>query len=407
MMRRFCLSAALVLATMLATSPVAAADVFTEPTLSRARRAAEDSERVVLVYLFERDNSDSSFMEREAWGHPDVRAWVEAYGVAARVDAFSGHGTSLRSTYRIESLPAVLAFRGSDLARQHQGALDGRQLHAWLEVVRVGDVGMADMVLDAAKPERREGVDIDDRLMKALDAPTAAAAAVELLTLWTETVGTAQQEQRRGPVTQALEARVSADLTARERTITARDSAWSRYRKQSQVADLVDWIALNGVLHEDDRTIDWASTARKEDGVRLAKVLSHPQDPLLPMLAEARAWTTIGNAIGDPIALIDARHATYKATKVTITGAESSADRETHHRLWGAVVTGLLASDREREAKAVAEHAVSLDRKAAPVIVDVCVEAGQPRRWQRSMLDPTRKDQVELAMRLTQALEGL
>lgn len=406
-MRRFLLSA-FVLATVLATSPVAAADVFTAPTLSQARKAAQGDERLVVVYLYANDDADSSFMEREAWNHPDVRQWVDSHGVAARVDAFSGHGATLRGTYQIETLPAVLAFRGDDLARKHQGALDGRQLYAWLEVVRVGDVEMADLILDSAPPSTElNGVDIEGRLMKAFDAKTPAAAAAELLSVWTETIGTDQQEERRQPIAEALKDRVANDVTARERTYAARDASWSRYQKREKVADLVDWLVLNSVLREDHVTMDWLGEARKTDGPRLAAVLSHPQDPLLPMLAESRAWSTVGNIIANPIALIDARQATYQATKITITGAESSADRNAHHRAWGVLVTGLLAANREREARATAEHAISIDRKAAPAIVDVCIEAGQPRRWQRGMLDPTRKDQVDLAMRLNRALQGL
>jgi len=397
-----------VLAVLGVVLPAHAGEIFTATTPSQAREAAGE-DRLSIVFLTDPDDPDATFMEREAWTHPQVAGWVSEHAVATRVGARSFLGARLRTSYRLERLPAILAFQGDSLLRQHQGALDGPALAAWLEVARSGDVALANLVTQAA-PTRAvpQEIDLDARLMAAIDAENPAAAAVALLQVWTETVGTPQQDARRERVLDALAPRVDADPTAHERTVAARDAAWHRYRKGESLPDLLDWMALNRVLEEDTATATWVGeTARSKDRDVLHDVLTHPEDPLLPMLVETGRWPNLGMAIADPVALMDARLATYKKTKITITGAESSVDREAHRRGQAALVAALLAADREREARQAADHLLTLDRKAGPLIVDVALEAREPRRWMRRLLDPSRAEQVELAMRLTQAVQGI
>lgn len=391
------------------TTAVAADDeVFTVSTLSRARdQAGED--RLALVFITDEDDPDASFMERQAWGHPEVRDWVTRHAVAVRATARSGHGTALRTTYGIERIPAVLAFRGETLVRLHEGGLDARQLLAWLEVARSGDVALGDLVLESSAPTPSEAIPLEERLTASLDAETPAQAAVMLLALWDETLDTELQDRRRIRVCEALEHRVAADPTARERVAEAREAAWRRHRKRKSLSDLLDWFALNHLLGEDEATREWMRGAVHAPHGRewVAKVLSHPQDPILPMIVETRSWAVLGASVANPIALVDARWESYRTTRISHTGVESSVERERHLRELGAIVAGLLADGREREARAAADHIVEVDRKAAPTVVEVCLEANQPRRWMRGMLDPTRKDQVSLAMRLTKALQGI
>jgi len=380
--------------------------VFTVRTLSQARTAA-GQERLVLVFLTQSGNDDCDFMEAQAWSHPDVQAWVGEHAVAAKVDTESFHGASLMGRYGVDSVPALLAFRGDTLARRHEGPLDGDKLLAWLEIVRVGDVEAADLLMatDSPAPTSDE-VDVDSVLIEAMNAPNPMAATATLLGAWRQTVGTPQQDPRRQQLLEALEPYL-INQESRELVQRERDAAWSRHRRHKLLPDLVDWVTLNHLLEEDSVTLEWVHEARddKKGRAQVQSVVYHPQDPLLAVLAKRGEWKTLGQVVGDPIDLVDGRMRVHKATRITITGAESQADRALLRNQLAAIVAGLLAEGRDREAKATAEHILDQDNDAGPTVVQVCMGAGQPRRWMRGLLNPHKAEQVQLAMELTQALQ--
>lgn len=400
----------LLLGLLVLGSPALAGDVFTVNTLSQARDAAGDT-RLAVVFIGASDDQDAAFMASQAWTHPDVSAWVDQHAVAARVDARSFHGAKLRTVYGLGNGPAILAFRGDELVRQHEGVLEAKALLAWLKVVGSGDIAAADMVLEASAPPDGEvgAIDVEARLVQALAAENATLAATQLLAVWTETVGTPQQDARRPRVLEALAPRVEADPTARERTVSGRDAAWQRYRKDGALPDLMDWIALNRLLGEDGVTQAWVSETSDSKGGRkdLNALMRHPDDPLLPMFVVTGEWAMLGNVITDPQPILDQNRKTYEETAISITGVESEADQAAHRREQGAVVAGLLAASRDREAREAMDHILTLDKDAGPMVVQTCIDAREPRRWMRKYLDPTKKAQVALAMELTQALQGL
>lgn len=403
------LSLGLGLCLALTSVPVLAGDaeVFTVSTLSQARSKAGD-DRLALVFLTDGTSADCTYMESEAWTHPDVRGWVASHAVAAKVDTRSFHGAKLQGDYGIDTVPALLAFHRGTLARQHEGPLDGDKLLAWLEVVRVGDVQAADLILEAQAPSRTGGgtIDVEARIVDALEAPNPAAAAATLMSAWRETVGTPQQATRRPRLLEALQPYMinegARDVVKRER-----DAALGRFRRQKEQADLIDWMSLNTAVGEDQATLDWVRESRDDKKGReaLRQVLLDPQDPLLDLLAETSQWLTLGRIIGDPIELVGVRQRVLKDTKTTITGALSAADQQAHRKQLSSIIVGLLADGREQEARETSDYIRKADPNYGPVLVRLAIEAKQPRRWMRPLLNPNKADQVKLAMELTQELE--
>lgn len=396
--------------TLVASSAHAGEGVFTVPTLSQARDEA-GTERLALVFLTDGTGDDSVFMENEVWTHPDVRAWVGEHAVAAKVDSKSFHGASLQGNYRIETFPALLAFKDGELARQVEGPLESNKLLAWLEVVRVGDVQAADMVLSAGEdtstaPSSTE-IDVEAHIVKALEAPNPERAISTLLSAWHETVGSPQQAERRPRLCEAMEPYLISD-DARALVLREREAAWARHKRRRTLPDLLDWIALNDLINDhSETTLPWVQEMAKDKKRRewITQVLYSPQDPLGSVLAKRGHWTLYGDNIRDPIELVDLRQKVHRETKITITGAESAADRDNLRRELSGIVVALLSSRRDKEARAASDHIVAEDKEYGPTLVALAIEAKQPRRWMRSLLNPNRAEQVQLAMKLTEELE--
>lgn len=209
------------------------------------------------------------------------------------------------------------------------------------------------------------------------------------------------------PTAEAMRPFVQNSFQAAERVQRARANAWGRYSRDARLGDLVDWLTLNAVLDESQASVRWAREQSDGDCAgTVGAALGHPQDPLLPLLFRQRDFEVIGRCLREPTSIIDARHATYRATRITITGSQRQEDLDEHRTLLGALAAGLLVSRRNREAKRASQHILDLDPKAGPAIVRVALDAGEPRRWHRSMIDIADRNNLELAIELATALKS-
>jgi hypothetical protein len=396
--------------TLSLASPSVADDVFSASTLSRAQDEAGRDGRLVIVYLYSDRNDDCAFMDREAWTHPDVKRWVGANAIAARVDVFSMHGAALKSRYQLDGAPTVLAFHGETLLRQHRGPIDGAALLTWMQVAHSGDAGIADALHSSSDAGGKGGasvIDLDSALLDAMAVKDNDAAAGALLEAWTLTAGGPQQDQRRRRIVEALLPLTQRSFQAAQRVQTARNQAWGRWERQRRLPDLVDWVALNTLLEEDAATLRWAKAVPDADcASTIAPLLAHPDDPLLPLLLRQRALDVVGRCVAAPLDLLDVRHRTYRQTRVTITGSEKQADLDGHRAGLASISAGLLVVGRNREGKLAARHALELDPKAGPTIVRTALDFKEPRRWHRSMLDMADRGQLDLAIDLARALKS-
>ncbi|MCB9683319.1 MAG: hypothetical protein H6733_17775 [Alphaproteobacteria bacterium] len=125
------------------------------------------------------------------------------------------------------------------------------------------------------------------------------------------------------------------DDAIREQVVALRDGLDAA--KDSERAALDDWVALNRILRDDDRTIAWFDTV-KDDPAK--KELTAAQAPnLFYMLAERGKWADAGRLVDDPIAWL-------AIWKQQTGGLETAA--------WG--YAALLAADRAKDAAKLAKE---------------------------------------------------
>ena len=406
---------ALLLALLVCPAAASASDIFSAANPDAAHRQAEDlpGDRIIVVYFVEPGSTDCAWMDNETWGAGRVQQWVRNHAVAVKMDMSQGPGKRLAARHGLYKAPSVIAYKHGHVVKQNQGVMDAQSLLDWLEVVRVGQARAGQILSEHGAPDvGPEGeLDFERRMVVALELQGAGRmdlAGRELAGLWMLSMGTAQQEARRPLVAQAMRPLIEADYDAKHHISLARDASWVRYKKYKSTGDLVDWLTLNQLLGESSVTLRWVTEARQTEEGReaMGKLLDHPQDPLMAMLVREGMWVTIGRSIKDPIQAVESRELEFRRTKVSITGQISESDRTAHRRLMSIIAGSLLAAERERDGRAVAEHILTLDKKAGPSLVKTALEIGEPRRWHRAFLNPGHQDQVQIALELSAALRN-
>lgn len=393
----------LLLALILATSSPALADTpFTASTLSRAQSSAQAEDRLVVVFLFNNSNADCSFMERDTWNHPDVRGWIERFGVAARVDTQSGHGASLKSRFQVSGTPTVLAFRGESLVARHTGLMSAAALVAWLDGARSGQGGTS--TSEESSSESHD-LDFDQITVAALSAGTPEERALALLETWSLTVGGPQQEARRAPLATALVPLIKESFNANERVAIVRNAAWSRWKKHELLPDLIDWIWLNHLLEEEPATLRWLDEVPPPD-CRSAgtAALTHGDNPLLDLLIRRDRWGQIGACLPDPDQVVKAYQSRWRS-KLESGRLMTDQDLKAHRTRLAGLAAGLSASGDDRAARRIVRAILEEDEKAAEVIVRVAIDAQVPRGWHRRLLDPRKKSEEALSIELNKAIK--
>ncbi|TVQ94039.1 MAG: hypothetical protein EA397_02705 [Deltaproteobacteria bacterium] len=396
----------LLLALTLLLAPLAhSAEPFTVSTLSKAQAHAASDGKLVVVYLFHDQSPDCAFMDKDTWNHPEVRGWIAKNGVAARVDAQSGHGAMLKSRYQVDGTPSVLAFQGDDLVKRHTGLLDATSLVSWLDAARNGSSTEPMSAASAESTAPAVNLDLDKLTVRALSAGNPEDRAKALLETWTLTVGTPQQEMRREPLITALGPVVKESFGASERVTVVRNASWSRWKKHGILADLIDWIALNSLLEEEPATLRWLDERKPPDCHPAAQAaLKHLHNPLLDMLIRRERWATLGACVEDAEELVGLYQADWQNT---LDSGQLLTDRniQAHRTRLSGLSAGLLAAGRDRDARRVARALLTHDERAGPAIVETALTAEQPRGWHRRMLDPRKQDEKDLSITLNKAIK--
>jgi hypothetical protein len=134
-------------------------------------------------------------------------------------------------------------------------------------------------------------------------------------------------------------------------------------RKDTELAALDEWVALNRVLLQDERTFAWFA-ASKDDPSR-KRLVDHLAPNVFWMLAEAGKWAEAGAVVGDPEAWLG-------IWKSQIGGLDPA--------VWG--YAALAAAGRDKDAAALAKGILKTEPGAACRLIEKVTEVHAARSAQ-------------------------
>jgi hypothetical protein len=329
------------------TSLVTAAD------LDRALDVAAKTKRWLIATV-----SVSSVSDRiDTMLDADVIGWLDRHALIAQITSESEG--DLAKLLCVRAVPTLIAFR-EGLERTRMVITTGRRdILGWLTALdtlpATFDIGLRHSAADILR--------VDQRFDEATEA---------YLWLWNSIPGIDPDyvRVRVSLIAQQIASFANVHPGARAAFAEIRDAsgiAAGIHDAKGWFGPRVDWIALNDVVGDRHRTLEWYSAIRNDPKTEPAR--DHVASLLLEPLKEARRWSDIGRLFSDPAAKL---RDTYRVLGLgrflgprilgnerfaTVTRVTADMFREDAVTLYA----GLIAAGRSLDASVLRSEAMRLD----------------------------------------------
>ncbi|HYE63334.1 MAG TPA: thioredoxin family protein [Phycisphaerales bacterium] len=380
---------------------LASPPIFTAKTYDQAKQQSIDEKRLLVVDSMADWCPPCKKMDKTTWVDPKVVEWFAANAIAFQFD--TDKQPELAQQFAIELLPTTIILKDGKEIDRDTGYKSAAELIAWLEDVKQGKTKAAEREQELKRLREKAGtrvgkngkVDIDERLdlARKLSESDPDLAAAEYAWLWDNML-----QHKRSMAGVRLSFMVSEmhvlafeHPPAKEVFTKLRDAAEARLKDQSATKDtLTDWIRLNTILNDEDRTIAWYD--RVKDDPAATNDLRRNSAYIKEALKTHARWVDVGRISARPM---DDVRETMTSLDTRLPGDERQ-QRAVREALRSAVRTnvsgiyaGLLISGREKQANEVATHLIlTLDDATSRVaLVEEALKANHPREEHLTLLD--------------------
>ena len=357
---------------------------FSDESFLTALARASAEQRWLLVEVTDASKAIAWATLYTTWRDLDLLAWLEANAIAIQVDVRIDADAARALGVDVGSAPTVMLFRDGKERLRIQGHNTAAELLKKLERAEVADGNLALARRMLKNPER----DMSDRDGLA-DALLRAGLLEEALAhydwLWQHM---AEVDGEMAGVRVSFMANKVAELcgklpAARTRFIEHREraAAAASTRDRAGLEACLDFVVLNEILGDDDRTIAWFDTLAPHQLPALSERLAFS---LCPLLYERKRWKDAGALIRDPMEdlgeilerakmFADVRPTDFAAYERHLILDGSPEEARTARR-WikrslhgdvAALYRSLVAAGREAEAAVVKDAALSFEDSAA------------------------------------------
>jgi hypothetical protein len=312
-------------------------------------------------------------MDKTTWRDPAVAAWLAGRGLAIQVDVDADEPLARR--LEIRAMPTVIAYKDGVERDRVTGFMNGAGLVAWLEGLERGETAVDQLRRSVVDPERDMGgrLDVAQALLRARRFDEATD---EMVWLWNNIarVEPGMEGVRVSFMAGDIEELVGQHEPARTRfaEIRERTGALADAGASGSAQARFDWMVLNEILADTERTVDWFDTVKGNP--RYAALLEQMAHRLIPLLTERHRLADIGRLYADPVAHLVRSHQMTKPPQ-SLTAATGGAPSEMLDKIQGLLarrfredsvllVAALRAAGRVSEGAAVEREALRLDGSA-------------------------------------------
>lgn len=279
--------------------------IFRELSYEQARDAATAEKKWLLIDFSAEWCQPCKHMDRTTWVAPEVVAWVNEHAVAIQLD---GDHSPLTEEFHVQAYPTLIVFDGEFELDRISGARSEAALLSWFSELKSGRTE-----IDRLRETPREDLSGQLQLARALVERWLDDEALEVFAwLWEHSleVSKAWMGVRSSFLIGALTPLIERSEQARHRFSQFRDAARARGDRRS----LGDFVTLNDLLGEQDRTLDWLRTMTQEQ----ADSLQLHRDHRIRELVEQRGELTLfAGLVADPVGALEAQQQSLEGIKAS------------------------------------------------------------------------------------------
>lgn len=304
---------------------------------------------------------------------------------------------------RVGQMPAYIVFKdGVEVDRAGGELFRVEEAATWLSQVLRGDRRHA-RLLEEARSRGEKHVNVDRRQKLAEELVAAGEyelAREEYVWLWRNMTAhaPAMAGVRGSFMAGRMEKLAELDRESREAFCALRDEAEAELKGEGRSwTALDDWLALNEVVGDDDRTLAWFD--RVKDTPEGKATIARVGYRLEQILKKRNAWANLAAAYPNPLAAIRQRHAMRNIAGVEkpavvnpLTGEVEDFESKMFQSFCADLYAANLAAGRDEDAGKIAGLARELDGspKMIVALVELALEIGQEREAHLEMLEAAR-----------------
>lgn len=390
--------------------------IFADLPFQKAVDATRGTDRVLVVKFTASWCPPCKMMDRTTWVDETVIDWFKAHGTAIAVDV--DEQPDIAKAASVRAMPTMVAYRDGSEFDRVVGFQSAQQMIAWADGVSRGVKAADNDELAKIRPARvRPESPMLERFSAArelLENGKHEEAAAEFVWLWDNM---AKQDPsmvgvRRSFFVQSVKSLIESHPPAVAPFAQRRDDLEARLKTDRRTFDdLMDWLALNQALSDEDRTLAWFDRIKSQPDS--AATIRRVDFVLRQLLIERERWADVALVLPSPANWVTQQSSGYLMGQNFVPEGEERemmlgfmrqnyvSELSTGYRAW-------LAAGRLADAAEMARLARQIDAQPDLIsaLVTAALDQGVPlpehgewmneagiggdlkARWERAMKEP-------------------
>jgi len=296
---------------------------FSDISFAEAKTKAAAEKKLLLIDFTATWCGPCKQMDKTTWSDPTIIDWIKKNVIVLQVDV--DQKKDLAQSMHVSMMPTIVVFnfeKNNDEFDRQTGYKEPGQLLDWLEAVQSGKSSLA-VALDKLERVKGKGGEPEVELRLDLAKRLTAAgrfdqAADQYVWLWTNI------PKECPPMIGVRSSFMASDMTQLIKHDPGAKKQFAQLRADAETAkDREDWIVLNSVLGEDEKTLAWFDKVKK-DPSQLA-LLQKADFLLEPILFDNRHYADIADVLyKDPQKVLSSK---YEFAKQVVQFTEAQGEK--------------------------------------------------------------------------------
>lgn len=333
----------------------ASADIFANIPFAQAKQEAQRDGKFLLVDFMASWCPPCKKMEATTWIDETVKSWIKENAIAIQVDVDKDEKTS--SELKISAMPTLVLFSPQSLPKEfgrQDGYLSASELMLWLNGAKSGKT--------PEQMEKELSQSNDTQIWEHLGKARAFDAAGKGLDALSEYIWIWKNVSRDAPNTgEVRNFMVSHEMKEIAKKVPEAKIQISELRDAAEKSsDKFDWILLNGVLEDNQKTLAWFDKI-KSDPTQKSTIKSCSR-LLESVLCSSGRWADAATYLfSDPLACLQEYYKKAEAMKHPGPHTEVSKSFDPLPSMVLLLYGSYLGAGRDAEAQKIADECLRLD----------------------------------------------